>query len=112
MEEDQKDETSGEEAKKPEGEETPETPETTDAPEASETPDAPAEGEEAAEGAEAPAKTEEKAIDLKAMNDRLDKQDKDIAEIKALLKKPVHKAYSDTKKPAEAKAVNPLDAVK
>lgn len=113
MAEDQPEEISGEDAKKPEGEETseetPEAPETTDAPEATETPET-AEGEDA-EGAEAPA-TEEKAIDLKAVNDRLDKQDKDIAEIKALLKKPVHKAMSETKKPSEAKAVEPLDAVK
>ncbi len=101
MAEDQPEET-GEE--RPEGEET--------APEAPETPKKP-EGEEgeSAEGAETPAEAEEKAVDLKALTGRLEAAEKDLAEIKALLKRPVHKSISETRKPAEEKAKDPLEVI-
>ncbi len=82
---------------KPEGEQ----PEGGEAPEA---PKAPAEGKPNGE-------SEEKAVDLKALSGRLEATEKDLAEIKALLKRPVHKSLSETRKPAEEKAKDPLDVI-
>lgn len=108
MAEDQ--DTPGEEAEQPEGGE-PEAPETPEAQEGAEGAEKPAEGE-GAEGAEAPAdapaEAEEKAVDLKA---RLDSVEKELAEIKAILKKPVHKSLAQTRAPAEVKAKDPLDVI-
>jgi len=71
-----------------------------------------------AEVAEAPVEeakpevvAEDKALELKAVNGRLEEVEKGIAEIKELLKTPVHKSISETKAPAEEKAVEPLDAI-
>ncbi len=93
--------------KTPEGEETPETPiepetpETPEVPETPETPEAPAEGAEA------------KAAEFKDLKGRLEATEKELAEIKALLSKPVHKSLAQTKDPAigEEKAKEPLDVI-
>lgn len=64
--------------------------------------------------AEEPA-PEEKAIDfkseLKTVNDKVESLGKELAEIKEILKKPIHKSISETKAPAEEKASNPLDLI-
>ncbi|KKK67408.1 hypothetical protein LCGC14_2954370 [marine sediment metagenome] len=106
VEEDQTGKTP-EDAKKPEGGE--------------DQPDAPAEGGEdqsaegdaPAEGAEAPAEAEAKAAELKGLKGRLEATEKELAEIKALLKKPVHKSIAQTKDPSvgEEKAKEPLDVI-
>ena len=61
--------------------------------------------EESTEGTE--------AKELKALNERMDKLEKENAELKALLNKPVHKSLADPQKKdaPEAKEVNPLDAI-
>lgn len=99
MEKDEPQGTSGEPEAAPETEEPVETPEAPEAP---------------VEPAEEPA-PEEKAIDfkseLKAVNEKVEGLGKELAEIKAILEKPVHKSISETKEPAEEKAKNPLDLI-
>ena len=106
VEEDQTGKTPEEGAKKPEGEAQPDAP-------AEGGEDQPAEGDAPAEGAETPAEAEAKAAELRGLKGRLEATEKELAEIKALLKKPVHKSLAQTKDPAvgEEKAKEPLDVI-
>ena len=67
--------------------------------------------------AEAPVETEtegdaEQKSELKALKELVEKQAKEIAEIKTLLKKPIHKAIAEPqKKDMPFHEVNPLDAI-
>lgn len=69
--------------------------------------------EEDADAESSEGDAEEKS-ELKALKDTIEKQGKELAEIKAILKKPVHKALADPNVkdvPANQKEVNPLDAI-
>jgi len=101
----EKEETKPEEESKEESEETSEE---SEAP-AEETQEESTEESENSESSDVESKSE-----LKALREEVDGLKKENAEIKALLKKPVHKSMAEPQKkdePAEQKSVEPLDAI-
>ena len=86
-----------------------------------ETPTEPAQAEskEPAKESEAPAEpasTEvvESKNELKDLKEIVEKQAKELTEIKALLKKPIHKSLAEPQvkdNPANQKVINPLDVI-
>ena len=83
-------------------------------PEKTETPvESPSEEKPTEETTEEPVEGTE-AKELKALSDRMDAVEKENAELKALLNKPVHKAHATPQQknaPESTKEVNPLDAI-
>jgi len=104
----EKEETKPEEEPKEESEKTSEESEAP-AEEAKETQEESKEESENSESSDVESKSE-----LKALREEVDILKKENAEIKALLKKPVHKSMAEPQKkdePAEQKSVEPLDAI-
>jgi len=104
----EKEETKPEEEPKEESEETSEESEAP-AEEAKETQEESTEESENSESGDVESKSE-----LKALREEVDSLKKENAEIKALLKKPIHKSMAEPQRkdePAEQKSVKPLDAI-